>query len=348
MENNVNVSGETVDISAAPEDDRSTLEELEQLKFKYAKELNREAVVDVCRRIYDHIADAEGPDSEAAFDAKVKLAFAHDKAWHKDKAVEVMNEVHSRKCELFGETAPTTVKTLCARLMLFRVYDDEFENMLDEAYKKMDQIIDVDDNDVMIALYNLAAVMDGYFDNPSVSSYEAIRDWVVKFRGKESREYYAILSELADVYYSADFDEEALEVGEEYYIHCCESYGEESDDALYCYENIAKVHFVMGHHHEAIRHLERLLEVYGRKEGDSVSKLVELNHNMAICQYLAGDTDAARKFSEAAYLLCTNPDYESLLGYIVNDVKDLYTKLGDGGKHGILSLRWRYAWGAMI
>ena len=348
MENNVSVNGENTEMTNGAEERRLTLAELEQLKAECESTRNHEAKVGVCRQIYEYFSETEGPDSEAALEAKVKLAFAHQRAWQKALAVQTLDEVHARKCELFGDTAPTTVKTLCARLMLFDDYDDEFEAMLDEAYQKMDQIIEVDDNDVMLALYNLAATMDGYFDNPSVSTYEAIREWVVKFRGKESREYFAILSELADVYYSADFDDEALEVGEEYYAHCVESYGEESDDALYCYENIAKVYFVMGNHAEAVRRLERLLEVYGRREGDNVAKLVELNHNMAVCQYLTGDTDAARGFAAAAHLLCTNPDNESKLGHLTKDVEDLYTKLSDGGKHGVLSLRWRYAWGAMI
>ncbi len=299
----------------------------------------------VYKRMCDYLSDTLGPDHTEVFDYQVKLAFCYDRIGESEKARSLMSSVYERKCELFGESSPSTIRTLCAKLQLYTNDEDVFDDMEAEARCKLDQIKDIDDVDVTRALNNYAGALGDLYGYSAFSVYEEIQEWIVKFRGEGSPEELSILSDLSDMYYELEFYEDAIKVGTRFYSYLKDEYGETDKYTLAVYENLAKVYLFNGDYDEAMRRLEKLVEIYSRYE-EEPSKIAEIYYNMSICSYLRKDTDNAIKNAQKAYDLCVDSD--SINDDFVNGVYSLLSKLQSGYKSGILFYRWREIWGAMM
>ena len=324
---------------------KNSIQELEEIKHQHEKSRNYEAALNVCQQICDLLIDAKGADDIETLEYHVQLAFCYSNA-HKDKkAKDIMWNVYLRKCELFGENAPTTIKTQCAHLRLFNSDDDETLELDEKAYEKIGLIYDTDDIDVMCAMYYYAHFLDSFYGYSAITPYEQIRDWTLKFRGKGSQEHLDILSELADIYYEHEFYDEAIEIGKEYYEYSCSKYGMEGQVTLLVLENLAKVYFFNDKFGEALLRLTSLSEIYERN-GENADKKVETYCNIAMCFYKNGDIKRARANIKKAYDLCVEFDIENRK--LAESVKDLFTKIHDNTMHTLVLLRWQYVYGMLI
>ncbi|MBO5715963.1 MAG: tetratricopeptide repeat protein [Clostridia bacterium] len=323
----------------------SIIAELEETKREHERNRDYEKAFAVCKQICDLLSDTKGPDDIETLNYMVKLSFCYAEANHKDKARALMSEVYRRKCELFGENAPTTVRTQCANLLLYDCDDENASDLESAAGEKIELIYNIDDIDVMHAMYNYAFFLESYYGQTVLTPYLDILNWVLKFKGKGSSEHLSILSELADIYYVAELYEEAIEVGEEYYSYSCSKYGAEDNHTLLVDENLAKVYFFNENYKEAMRRLEKLSEIYERN-GVEARRIIGVYCNLAICNYRNNNVDQARQMIKKAYDLCRNSDAE--LGMLANDTLELHTKLNDAKKHTFVFLRWRDVYGMFI
>ena len=321
--------------------------DLEAQKKAYEKERDHVNAREVCREICDYLSDTLGPDHPDTLDYRVKLAFSYQRCREREEARRMMDEIHKRKCELFGELSPAAVRTFCAKAQLYNVEDDEdvFFDIEAEAHRQIGCILESDDIDVMYALYNYAYVMNEYYGHSALSVYEEIRDWTLKHRGAESHEYLSAVSELCDVYYELEFYDEAIEVGEEYYAHLLKKHGSDDEYVLMACENLAKVYFFNGDYSEAQRYLDTYVAVCERREG-SEEKLLEAYYNMSLCAYLNKDTEAAKSCSEKMYeLINTSINEENPLR---NEALPLYQKIQSEKKSPFFFLRWHDVWGKLL
>lgn len=324
---------------------KNSIRELEEIKCQHEKSRNYEAALDVCQQICDLLIDTKGADDIETLEYHVQLAFCYSNVHKHNMAKSVMWNVYLRKCELFGENAPTTIKTQCAHLRLFNSNDDETLELDEKAYEKIGLIYDTDDIDVMCAMYYYAHFLDSFYGYSAITPYEQIRDWTLKFRGKGSQEHLDILSELADIYYEHEFYDKAIEIGKEYYEHSCSKYGSEGKLTLLILENLAKVYFFYDKFGEALLRLTMLSEIYERN-GEKADKKVETYCNIAMCFYKKGDIKRARVNAKKAYDLCVDSDIEN--SQLVESAKDLFAKINDNTIHKCIFLRWQYIYGKLV
>lgn len=298
------------------------------------------------KRTYLQIVETHGVDSQEALNCQVKLALAYDKAGKRKEARSLMDQIYDRKCELFGEMSPSAVRTFCARLLLYNVEnnEDSYVDMLNKAEEKLEQIKETDDNDVLNALYNYASALARFYDHSPAGVYEDILRWVEKFRGEGSGDHLHILSELSDVYYELEFYEEAIEVGNRLYSYLQAQYGDEDENTLAAYENLAKVYYFDEKYNEALHRLDRLVGIYIRSEKDA-KKIVETYYNMAVCYGQKKDNESAIEKLQVAYDLCNRTD--GINADLVNEVRSLLSALKNGGGHMFLVRRWNDLWGIM-
>ena len=341
----MNINEETVNTNAVPTDEK-TLSELKELENVCWRNHDYKALTSVTKQICDHLIAKLGPDDTEVSNYQVRLAFCYNKTNRKNEARVLMDDVYNRKCKLFGETSPSTIRTLCAKLQLYNVDDDGdvFFDMEATVRDKLNQIKDSDDIDVMHALYNYAAALGNFYGHSAVGVYEEILEWVVKFRCECSPEHFSILSELSDVYYELEFDEEAIELGEQYYRCSCKKHGEEDKYTLAIYENLAKLYFLSGNYDEALKRLDRLCGIYTRLD-ESPERIIVIYYNMAVCYGQKRENSEATAKLQAAYDLCIKSGTTD--AELVSEVGNLLSALQKGVGHIFLIRRWHNLWGML-
>ena len=320
---------------------------LESEKEAYEEEGNHDKAREVCREICDYLGDTLGQDHPDTLNYRVKLAFSYHRCMEREEARRMMDEIHKRKCELFGDLSPTAVRTFCAKAQLYNVEDDEdvFFDIESEAHRQIGCILENDDIDVMHALYNYACVMNEYYGHSALSVYEEIRDWTLKHRGAESPEYLFAVSELCDVYYELEFYDEAIEVGEEHYAYLLKKHGADDEYVLMACESLAKVYFFNSDYSEAQRYLDTYVTAYEKRDG-SEEKLIVAYYNISLCAYLNEDTDGAKRYAEKMHKLLNASIGEKKA--LHNEAMSLCQRIQNDEKCTLLFVRWNDLWGRFL
>lgn len=319
---------------------------LELLINIYIRERNNDELIGLYNKLIKYLTDTQGKDCVEALDYQVKLALCYDAKRERKVARSLMSEAYERKYELLGKNDPSTVRTLCAKLQLYSDPDETatFLDMAIEAGAGLDIVKDIDSPDVLNALYNYARAFDAFYGYSALYEYEAIREWVLKFRGKGSDDDLNILSELADIYYEHELYEEAIKLGEEFCSYVAASHGAEDDYTLAICENLAKVFFFTEDYTASLSRLENVAKHY-EKQGRDAHEMAAIYYNMALCYHKNGDDDAAIKNLQHCHELCEESKDEStdLEKYVSSFMLALQNK----GARLCLLLRWRNVW-AMI
>ena len=345
VEKNKEKAIELLSSSIAAKYHEMTRPALELLIRVYKNEHNNDMLSILYKQMSDYLFSTHGEDNIDALDYQVKLALCYKSKGRKDEAMSLMTEAYDRKCELLGENSPSTVRTLCANLKLYNTSDgDAFFDMIDEAGEKIDAIKDIDDENVVNALYNYASVLDDFYGHSAFSVYEEIRDWVQKFKGPGSDDYLHILSELGDIYYELELYDEAIETGEEFYSYACDNHGAEDKYTLAIYENLAKVYFFNENFDEAALRLKKLADVYERQEKEP-KILAETYYNMALCYYCKKDFDNAINSVQKSCDLCALSGIEN--DKLTNYSRNLLFALKNKAGHMFMFTRWQNIWGIM-
>lgn len=319
---------------------------LDLLVRLYRYEMERDGkLVRVYERLCAYLADTLGDDAEDVLDCRISLAFAYDDARRNGDARRVVNDVYRRRCVLFGEESPVSVKTYCVMIGFYygpQGDEDRFYAMLKEARLKLDRLADVDDDDVVSALYHYAYALGLDYGYSAFEVYEEILARTARFKGEDSPAYSSVLGDLCDAYYELELFDDAIREGTRFHAYLEKQYGKGDKYTLAVYQNLARVYYLDGRYDEALERIEELIGIYQSYELEA-ERIIEAYYNAALCYRQKEDTATAIERLKAAHELCSLGEIKST--ELTEEVSRYLNVLLGAVPHVLLTTQWNELWG---
>ena len=352
VEKNEEKAIELIALSAEAKYHDETRHAIDELILQCMRQKDFQGMAKWTGRLCDYLKATKGPGNVETLDTQASLAFVYKKLNDIKRARALITRVYNRKVELFGELAPTTVKTLCEKCCLYNPAKGDgnyFYDIITAAKGKLKLVKDIDDADVLKAYKNYANALEAYYDHPPFYVYEEMREWIVKFKGEGSADDISILTELSAIYFCLEFEDEALATEKLLLSYEIKNNGMGTSYAGALCERIAQLYFNKKRYKTAIRYLKKITDSLDH-DAQNPMLIAEVYYNMAICYYMIKDRDEALKCVRKA---CDA--FSSVEGFdeeITNNVRytlhNALDKLESGKKSGTLQTRWLFGWAQLI